>query len=234
MSATSASLIGCSGSSTFRLSTATVSMPRIGTDTGTDCITGTGTDCLIGGDNTRAMQWLSRSTDHAPDAKSTARRLRSASELDFHRSHLVEAVSGFFTLPMTACPPSFTWTCSTRTYCCPPLRKRASSLDRLDYQPPPALAHALRERRKAFVEREIRFIRPCKRRAARSPAGLRRRSSSLADGNRRTALTSAGTRRGLTCESSLLGVRKLRHCRADCNRRLRRYLDLHSQYHRPM
>jgi hypothetical protein len=26
------------------------------------------------------MEWLSRSADHAPDAKSTARRLRSASE----------------------------------------------------------------------------------------------------------------------------------------------------------
>src|SRR5580700_2349173 len=25
---------------------------------------------------------------------------------------------------MTACPPSFTWTCSTRTNCCPPLRRR--------------------------------------------------------------------------------------------------------------
>jgi prophage maintenance system killer protein len=25
---------------------------------------------------------------------------------------------------MTACPPSFTWTCSTRTYCWPPFRRR--------------------------------------------------------------------------------------------------------------
>ena len=32
--------------------------------------------------------------------------------------------SELFTLPMTACPPSFTWTCSTRTNCCPPLRRR--------------------------------------------------------------------------------------------------------------
>jgi hypothetical protein len=32
----------------------------------------------------------------------------SVPELNFHRSHLIDAVSGFFTLPMTACPPSFT------------------------------------------------------------------------------------------------------------------------------
>ena len=35
----------------------------------------------------------------------------------------------------------------------------ASSLDGLDYHPPPAFAHALRECWEAFVEREIRFIR---------------------------------------------------------------------------
>jgi len=33
-------------------------------------------------------------------------------------------VSCCCTLPMTACPPSFTWTCSTRTTCCPPVRSR--------------------------------------------------------------------------------------------------------------
>ena len=30
----------------------------------------------------------------------------------------------FFTLPMTACPPPFTWICSMRISCCPPLHKR--------------------------------------------------------------------------------------------------------------
>jgi hypothetical protein len=32
--------------------------------------------------------------------------------------------SAFLMLPMTACPPSLTWTCSTRTNWCPPCRKR--------------------------------------------------------------------------------------------------------------
>ena len=45
-----------------------------------------------------------------------------APELDLR--HIVDVEPGFFTLPMTACPPSFTCTCSTRTSCCPPLRKR--------------------------------------------------------------------------------------------------------------
>ena len=78
-----------------------------------------------------------------------------------------------------------------------------------------------------WIKALLYLPRLCKRRVARSPAALRRRSSARAGGNRRTALTPARTRRGLTCESSLLGVRKLQHCRADCNRRLRRYLDLH-------
>jgi hypothetical protein len=34
--------------------------------------------------------------------------------------------AGPFTFPMTACPPSLTWTCSTRTNCEPPFPKGAA------------------------------------------------------------------------------------------------------------
>jgi hypothetical protein len=43
--------------------------------------------------------------------------------IERHR-HL--SISGFLTLPIMACPPSFTCTCSTRTNCCPPWRRRTS------------------------------------------------------------------------------------------------------------
>lgn len=39
------------------------------------------------------------------------------------RSRGAQTFASSFTLPMT-CPPSFTWTCSTRTVCCPPVRRR--------------------------------------------------------------------------------------------------------------
>jgi hypothetical protein len=59
----------------------------------------------------------------APETKAAVERA-SRKRIDMAavwvQHHAFVARALFFTLPMTACPPLFTWTCSTRTYWWPP------------------------------------------------------------------------------------------------------------------
>jgi hypothetical protein len=66
---------------------------------------------------------LSRLSDlcHKAPALPVTRPSRSSASGSIDTS---PAEPGVITLPMAACPPSFTCTCSTRTSCCPPVRRR--------------------------------------------------------------------------------------------------------------